>query len=135
MSHRDEVDLLRSRSLKMLHYAREAVERGDYDLAVFFAEQAAQLYSKSVILELTGEVPRTNSIRQLLYMIGDLVSDRQRMRIIEFVRQYRSLLAGLEDAYIASRYLYRRYGRDEALDLVRIAEMVIKVVKDLKVTG
>ncbi len=63
--HKEEVKLLRSRSLRMLAHAEECLRSKDYDLVAFLAEQSVQLYLKSVILELAGEVPRTHSIRQL----------------------------------------------------------------------
>jgi len=36
---------------------------GHYDLAAFITEQAVQLFTKYKILELTGEMPRTHTIR------------------------------------------------------------------------
>ncbi len=101
-------------------------------MAVFLAEQSVQLYLKSVILELTGEVPRTHSVRQLLHMLRSLLSGASEV-IDEFTRKHRGLLTGLEDAYLASRYLFRAYERDESEELVKFAGKVIRFVEDLKV--
>ncbi len=109
MGHRDEVELIRGRALRMLAHAESCLREGDYDLAVFLAEQAAQLYVKQAILKLTGEVPRTHSIRQLLHMLGGILGDAGREGVARFASENRMGLAGLEDAYIASRYLYRIY--------------------------
>jgi len=128
--HSREVDLLRSRALRMLAHAEECLKSRDYDLAAFLAEQSAQLYLKSVILELTGEVPRTHSIRQLLHMLRELLSSAE---IDEFTRKHRELLIGLEDAYIMSRYLFRTYDKGESEELVRFAGGVIRFVEGVKV--
>ena len=128
--HSREVSLLRSRALRMLAHAEECLKSRDYDLAAFLAEQSAQLYLKSVILELTGEVPRTHSIRQLLHMLRELLSSAE---IDEFTRKHRELLIGLEDAYIMSRYLFRTYDKEESEELVRFAGKVIRFVEGVKV--
>ncbi|MCU7787771.1 HEPN domain-containing protein [Pyrobaculum sp. 3827-6] len=48
MSSIEEVEILKRRGLAMLGYAREALGRGHYDLAMFFSEQALQLFIKAV---------------------------------------------------------------------------------------
>jgi len=131
--HKEEVELLRSRSLRMLAHAEECLRSKDYDLAAFLAEQSVQLYLKSVILELTGEVPRTHSIRQLFHMIRTILDRDETERIDEFVHEHRRLLVGLEEAYLASRYLFRIYEKDESEELVGFVKEVIKFVENLKV--
>lgn len=129
MSYR-EVSLLRDRSLRMLSSARRSLVDGDYDIAAFMADQAVQLYLKSVILELTGEVPRVHSVRQLMRVLKDLLGKPN--LVDDFVRENRSLLIRLEEAYISSRYMPREYGRDEAEELVNFAEEAIGFVKSVK---
>ena len=84
-------------------------------------------------MRLTGEVPRTHSIRQLLHMLGEILGDAGREAVARFASENRMRLAGLEDAYIASRYLYRIYEREEAEQLLEAARMVIRLVRDLEV--
>lgn len=112
MNHR-EVNLFRDRSLRMLNSARRCLPNGDYDIAAFMAEQAVQLYLKSLILELTGEVPRVHAVRQLMRVFRDL-SDKPGS-IDNFMKRNRSLLIRLEEAYISSRYLPRIYERERKL--------------------
>ena len=130
MPHIDEVELLRKRSLRMLNHAEHCVTTGDYDLASFLAEQAVQLYLKSVILELTGEVPRTHVVRQLFHILRTIIRDTE--YIDEFIRKNRRLLVGLEEAYLASRYLFRIYEKEEAEELVNFAKEVIRFVRNIK---
>jgi HEPN domain-containing protein len=53
------VELLKKRAQEMLRLSEEALRQEMYDTAAFLAEQAAQLFIKHKILELTGEMPRT----------------------------------------------------------------------------
>jgi len=132
VSHR-EVSLPRDRSLRMLSSARRSLLDGDYDLSAFMADQAVQLYLKSMILELTGELPRIHAVRQLMRVLKDL-SDRPKV-IDDYVREKRSLLIRLEEAYISSRYMPRIYEKDEVEELVNFAEEAMGSVKDLRGEG
>jgi len=125
-----EVSLLRDRSLRMLSSARRSLLDKDYDIAAFMADQTVQLYLKSVILELTGEVPRVHAARQLMHILKDLLGEPN--PVDDFVRENRSLLIRLEEAYISSRYMPREYEKDEAEELVNFAEKAIGFVKSIK---
>lgn len=129
MTRADEAEIIKDRALAMLRASKHHLSTGDYDLASFLAEQAAQLYLKYVILKITGEMPRTHSIRGLLQILGKVVNKED--EISEFIRRHRSMLIRLEDAYIASRYLFRRYDRDEVKELVDFAEELIGYVGNL----
>ncbi len=125
-----EVSLLRDRALRMLKSGRRSLLEGDYDIAAFMADQAVQLYMKSVIFELTGELPRVHVVRQLINILRDLLEDPD---VFDgFVRENRSLLIRLEEAYISSRYMPRKYDREEAEELLDFAEKVIEFVKSIK---
>lgn len=123
-------ELLQDRALRMLRVAEQNLESGHFDLAAFMAEQAVQLFIKSLIFKATGEIPRMRMVRQLLGVFGE-ISDRKRVE--GFVRRNRSLLIRLEEAYISSRYLPRKYEREEAEELVNFAKEVIGFVKSFKV--
>jgi len=114
----------------MLSSARRSLLDRDYDIAAFMADQAVQLYLKSVILELTGEVPRVHAVRQLIYALKELLGKSNFFD--DFVRENRSLLIRLEEAYISSRYVPREYEREEAEELINFSEKVIEFVKSLK---
>jgi HEPN domain-containing protein len=114
----------------MLESAKRSLGYGDYDIAAFMAEQAAQLFLKSVVLEVSGEVPRTHSIRQLFNALKLVLGKHE--DIDRFVARNRSLLIRLEDAYINSRYVLREYEREEAEELVVFAEEVLRFVEGLR---
>ncbi len=116
--------------MRMLETAKRSLACGDYDIAAFMADQAVQLYLKSVILELSGEMPRTHSVRQLFNALRTVLGKPD--DIDQFVVRSRSLLIRLEDAYINSRYVSREYERDEVEELVGFAEEAIEFVKSLR---
>ena len=124
----EEMEILKDRALRMLRASETHLSSGDYDLAAFLAEQAVQLFLKYKISLLTGEVPRTRSIRDLLQILARI---SKRNEILDYMRKKRSLLIRLEEAYIASRYLFRRYEREEAEELVVFAREVIEFVRDI----
>lgn len=127
---RNEIDLLRGRSLRMLSSAGGSLSKGDYDIAAFMAEQSVQLYVKSVLFEFAGEVPRIHALRQLLGALKAVVD--QPARIDQFVAENRSLLIRLEDTYINSRYVPREYEKEEAKELVDFAQEAIEFAKHLR---
>ena len=128
MVRSEEVEVIRDRALRMLRASREHLIAGDYDLASFLAEQAAQLFLKYKVLVVTGEMPRTYSIRELLRILGKITGNEK--RVSEFIKGKRSMLIRLEEAYIALRYLFRRYEAEEAKELVDFAEELISYVRD-----
>jgi len=84
------------------------------------AEQSAQLYLKAVILEISGEMPRTHSIRSLLSILSTLLKKQ--------VKYDRKSLIFLESAYINARYLGVVYEKEDAEEAVRIAEGIMELV-------
>ena len=118
--HRYEVELLKKRSRGFLNGAKERLKAEEYDVACFMAEQAVQLHLKAVILDLSGEIPRTHSIRKLLSILSSLLEKR-----LEFDRKS---LIFLESMYINARYLNVEYEREDAEEAIKIAEEVIELV-------
>jgi len=129
MSYR-EAELLRNRALRMLDSAKRSLASHDYDIAAFMADQSLQLSLKSRIFDLTGEIPRVHSVRQLLHFLGTTLGESDDVE--DFIKKNRSLLIRLEDAYINSRYVPREYERDEVEELVKFAEEAVEFVKHLE---
>ncbi|MEO2240468.1 MAG: HEPN domain-containing protein [Euryarchaeota archaeon] len=84
-----------------LEAARWLLERGDTDLALVLAEQAAQFRIKAAQILLTGEHARGHDLRELLGVLRDVTGDE---RIDEFVREHAKALDVLDVAYTECRY-------------------------------
>ena len=120
------VEFLEERALQFL-VSRAAAERGFYELALFHAEQALQLYTKYLIYRKLGDFPKTHFLRDLLDKPYGAVCN-----LGDFLRRRSAVLALLEHAYITSRYLPFRARREdyevardalgEALDVLRCLE-------------
>ena len=93
-------------------------------MACFMAEQSAQLYIKAVILEISGEMPRTHSIRSLLSILSTLLKKQ--------VKYDRKSLIFLESAFINARYLGVVYEKEDAEEAVRIAEEIMELVDGVR---
>ena len=130
MSHIDEYKVIITRSRWFLDLAREAYRRQQYDLAVFLAEQAAQLRVKAALIRLAGHYPRVHNIRLLLGELAKVIGGNVGKKIIEFIKNNRSLLSELEDVYLIARYSPKQYSREDAEDLITIAEKIIKLVEE-----
>ena len=122
--HREEVETLRKRAGDFLALTGEALGMGSYDVSCFLSEQAAQLHVKSVLLEEVGDYPRAHSIRNLLAEVSRSFGEEE---IEVFLQRNRVRMIALEDAYIIARYAPARYTREDAEDLLSIAEETIKV--------
>jgi len=119
----DEVRLLRRRATSFLSRALDSLNSGDYDLAVFLAEQSVQLHLKSILLEKIGDYPRVHSILTLASILKRLPECKD---LAELLERRRLEARSLEDAYIASRYLPREYAKEEAEALVNFAREVLR---------
>jgi len=124
------VRLLARRARNALARARRDLEVGDYDGAVFDAEQAVQLYLKSVILEYADIVPRSHNLRKLLYIVGKLLDLSNEVE--EFIERNKYKFHVLEDAYYSARYLPKEFTREDAEELIAFAEEVIEFVESRK---
>ena len=122
----EEADILRTRGFFFLEEARRAFNEEKYDFAVFLLEQACQLYVKHKLLVRFGTYPRTHSLHKLLEELA-----KARETLNEFLKKYSVELGDLEDAYIVSRYMPRRYSKEEARRLLETAEELFKVLRDV----
>ncbi len=102
--------------------AKYDFENGDYDIAMFHLEQAAQLLIKAKLLDLTGSYDRTHSLRRLLTKLSKVYRENT---IKDFIVKNRKTLRDLERAYISSRYYYEEFFKDEVFK-------AFEVVKELR---
>ena len=124
----DEAEILRMRAQAFLRNAKRLLDEGEYDLAAFNIEQFCQLILKYKLLVRTGTYPRTHSIIRLLRDLDKLVPEKNLAR---FIDSEIILLTKIEDAYIGSRYLPRRYERREVEELLKLADRLEEVIRDV----
>lgn len=126
--HRLEVELLKKRSSEFLEESKLAVQRGFYDTACFLAEQSLQLYLKAILLKLVGDYPRTHSIRRLLGELGRVLNSEA---LETFINANRARILALEDAYLIARYFVKEYEREDAMEMIRVVEEVVNLVRKI----
>ncbi|MDW8022253.1 MAG: HEPN domain-containing protein [Nitrososphaerota archaeon] len=124
MTRKEEEKSLIQRSKNFLETAEFQIGRGFYDLAAFSLEQALQLYLKSKLLAEGGDYPRTHSVRAILKMLSEIVSEEKKNQIEKVLENYLLELGMLEDAYITSRYTTREFTKEEL-------EKLVKAVKEI----
>jgi HEPN domain-containing protein len=127
MGAKGEVDLMRKRARAFLEAAEFSIQRGNYDLAAFNAEQASQLYLKSVLLEFVGDYPRTHSAIALLKEL-----ERIDPTVGEFLAKEKRGLHNLEDSYLMSRYFYKLFDREDGDYLVSLAKEVMTLCERIR---
>ncbi len=125
-----EVDTLRGRAAAFLRHAEAALRDGEYDFSCFASEQASQLFMKSVMLEIVGEMPRVHSVRELLTALATSVPEAKEL-ISKFVKGNRDKLRALDDAYISSRYLPSTFYREDAEGLVETARGIFRLGEEI----
>ena len=118
---KEKVDLFFKRAENFLKGAKERFIDGDWDLTCFMAEQSAQLYLKAIILEQTGDFPKTHSIRELFGLLYNLTK-------ADKFKFDRKALRFLESAYFNARYFTFTYEEDDAKEALKIVEEVKKLV-------
>ncbi|MEZ0394454.1 MAG: HEPN domain-containing protein [Desulfurococcaceae archaeon] len=119
----EEAEILRERAHMFLENAEYLIGRGYYDLAVFNLEQYCQLILKYKLLVKTATYPRIHSLTRLINILAQIEPN---VRTLIEREEYFILLTKLEDAYIGSRYLPRRYAEVEARALYRFVKEVFQ---------
>ena len=121
---------LRDRALRFLEEAEEDLKKGYYDLAAFHAEQALQLFLKSMIMRLSGEERRGHQVRELLAELAfsfDIEGFQEiSSKLKEIAKRYRRELRGLEEAYYEARYSPLPFDKGEAEELVKASKAIIE---------
>ena len=112
----EEAETIRERAGDFLRNARDLFDKGVYDLAAFNIEQYCQLILKYKLLIKTGTYPRTHSILRLIRELSKIT------RKVETLLNDIVMLTKIEEAYIGSRYLPRRYERAEVEAMLRFVE-------------
>ncbi|MEM2530030.1 MAG: HEPN domain-containing protein [Candidatus Bathyarchaeia archaeon] len=119
----EEAEILRERAEAFLRNAERLAKERIQDLAAFNVEQYCRLLLKYKLLVKTGTYPRTHSIIRLL---RELSAISPALRPLLEDADNILYLTKIEDAYIGSRYLPRRYEESEVKGMLRFAKGVFK---------
>lgn len=119
----EEAEILRERAEDFLKNAKRLIDENIWDLAAFNLEQYCQLLLKYKLLLKTGTYPRTHSIIRLLRELSKLEPELNELLNNE---SHIIFLTKIEDAYIGSRYLPRRYEEKEVKTILKFIEEVFK---------
>jgi HEPN domain-containing protein len=120
----EEAEILRLRAEAFLRNAERLYAEGEYDLAAFNIEQYCQLVLKYKLLVKTGAYPRTHSLIRLIRELAKVAEGAG--RLLEDI----VMLTKIEDAYIGSRYLPRRYEREEVEAMLKYVKERFKPIVD-----
>jgi HEPN domain-containing protein len=123
----DEAEVLAERARAFLRNAENLFDQGQYDISAFSLEQYCQLIVKYKLLTKAGVYPRIHSLMGLLQELSKFSSE-----VSSFIRNKKNVvfLTKIEDAYIGSRYLPRRYQQTEVKEMIKfVKEVFVNVIE------
>ena len=120
----EEAEVLKERAEAFLRNAKNLLKEGEYDLAAFSIEQYCQLILKYKLLIKTGTYPRTHSLIRLIKELARVVRDAEKL-LDDII-----MITKIEDSYIGSRYLPRRYEKAEVEAMLKYIEEKFKPIVD-----
>jgi len=127
MPHMERVKLLLRRAKRFLRDAEQALEDRYYDIAIFYAEQAARLGLKALVLKTIGYYPEIHGLRELLGIYYSVSHDEE---AAELAKHARRILALLERAYTEARYGSEEYTEEEAREALAVAQKLLELITE-----
>ncbi|ABP95436.1 MULTISPECIES: HEPN domain-containing protein [Metallosphaera] len=130
-----KVQTLKRRALQFLKDARRDLNEGIYDLAVFYAEQAIQLYVKAILFEMFASEIKSHEIRSLISSLSKLLRENGYQNLANdldnLVKKFRKELIDLEVAYIDSRYEDIEYDKETTEEILNVAMNIINELEEI----
>ncbi len=130
---------LRRRSRIYLREAERLGSEAEYDVALVFLEQAAQLAVKSAYAKLLGNVPRGHNLRRLLAYLASVVKEAGRGEWAEEIKSFmsanREQLILLEDAYTQAHYTTTSYSKSEYEAALATVKSLIRLLDSILENG
>lgn len=120
----DEYILLRDRAQRFLDSSRMVLGKGYIDIAAFSAQQALELFLKSLLSKKIGDYPHTHSLSVLLEQFNS-ESGKCSEKANDILENNGIVLSLLQDAYISSRYFDISFREKEAREMVKFVEDTI----------
>jgi HEPN domain-containing protein len=100
-----------------------------YHLVAFDLEQAIRLYLKYTLVLKLRNFPPTHSLRESLRALGKAYKGEKEVE--EIIDKNTHLIADLEQAYIASRYLPVEFTKRKVEELEKFSKELIEWLKKL----
>ncbi|RLI81430.1 DNA-binding protein [Archaeoglobales archaeon] len=116
----EEIEILKKRAIRFLENGIELLEKNILDLAAFNFQQFSELYLKYRLAEISGEYPKTHSIKRLLKELATLKSKEK--DVTDFLEKNIDRISNLENAYITSRYIPVEFERKEVENMKEMVE-------------
>ena len=121
---RSEISFLREQSQKAYELAKKAFEDENYNWSIFLIEQALQLLLKYLLASKVGYFSKTHRPSALFEEASE-ISDEFR----KFYEENRDKIVVVEDSYLLSRYLGKKYGKEDVEDKFILYEKLEELVK------
>jgi HEPN domain-containing protein len=119
-------EFLKERAEKFLRNAKNLLKDGDFDLAAFNFEQAAQLFLKYYLFISVGSYPFSHSIEELL--LETLKIHPRKEEIESILENQKEILKDLEEAYISSRYLPSSFLKNQVEKMDQFVENLKEIL-------
>ena len=114
---REEIQIFKKRAEEAFDSIGGMLEKGYYNWAIVMLEQALQLFLKYYLARELGYFSKTRNLRKLFEEAGTVDE-----RFLDFCEKHR-------DAYIAGRYLPKRYSREDVEDKLNLYRELIEIVE------
>jgi len=121
---REEIQIFKKRSEEAFDSIGGMIEKGYYDWAIVMLEQALQLLLKYYLARELGYFSKTHNLRRLFEEAGTVDE-----RFLDFYEKHRDALEVISDAYIAGRYLPKRYSREDVEDKLNLYRELLEIVE------
>ncbi len=122
-------EFLRDRAERFFRNGAELFNRQEYDLAAFNFEQSSQLFLKYALWRKLGDFEKFHRLSGRLADFSEVDDDKQ--RVSNFINQHKEVIAGLEIAYIESRYLPARFFKEQTERMMQFV-LGLKVLMGLR---
>ncbi|WP_338602574.1 HEPN domain-containing protein [Sulfolobus tengchongensis] len=130
-----KVQRLKKRALQFLDDAKKDLNDSFYDLAMFHAEEAIQLFLKAILFELFASEFKSHQVRTLFSYLVKLLRENNYTdlanEVQELATEYKQTLSELEDAYTESRYGEMEYDKSQAENAISVAEKIINKLEEI----
>ena len=132
----ERVNVLKRRAIEFLKLAEELTSRAVLDLAAFCVHPACQLRVKAILLRLTGIIPKTHGIRELLGMLASNLDEvdfkELAQHIRDFIKRNRDVLIDIDSSYIESRYGLVAPSQNTVQEMIKVAKALFELLDKIE---